>query len=147
MLAVEGAGDRFDQNGERGNAPEMARLPQRENPLHPAIPLVVVGALHHLPPEDGKPEGSLCPVVRGFYPLLHDKRPQRAHLSIQRAGQRSCLILPPLRLVQQVHHPHIPGLDLPGGRRGLGPVHQPLQLRHDPPAGHGPSVGTRHTRR
>jgi hypothetical protein len=66
-LAVEGAGDRFIQDGERGNTPETARLPQRENPLHPAVTLLVVGALDHFPPEHREPQGSFGAVVRGFH--------------------------------------------------------------------------------
>jgi Type IV secretory system Conjugative DNA transfer len=77
---VEGAGDGFHQDGERGNAPEPARLPQREDALDPAVPLGIVSALHQLAPEDGKAQCPLRPVIGGFHPFLHDKCPQRAHL-------------------------------------------------------------------
>jgi len=59
MLAVKVASNGIHQNWERGHAPQAAGLSQRENPLHPTIPLHVVGALHHLPPEDGKAESPV----------------------------------------------------------------------------------------
>jgi hypothetical protein len=50
MLAVEVAGDRFYQHRERGKLAEATGLPYREDPFHPAITFVTVGAMHHLAP-------------------------------------------------------------------------------------------------
>jgi hypothetical protein len=89
MLAIEGARDRVHQDRERAEAPQATRLPQREDPLDPTIALRVVGALHQLAPEDGKPQRPLGPVVRGVHVLFHHKRPQSAQLAVQRAGKLS----------------------------------------------------------
>jgi hypothetical protein len=44
MLAIEGACDSVHQDREGGPAPQTTRLPEREDPLDPAIALRVVGA-------------------------------------------------------------------------------------------------------
>jgi hypothetical protein len=62
MLAAEVAADCLDQHWVHGSAPQAAGFPQREHPLHSAIPLGIVGALHDLAPEDGKPQRPLRPA-------------------------------------------------------------------------------------
>jgi hypothetical protein len=62
MLAAEGAADCFDQNWVHGSTPQTAGFPQREDPLHPAIPLAIVCALHDPAPENGKPQRPLRPA-------------------------------------------------------------------------------------
>ena len=75
MLASKVGRDRVHQDWEGGYAPQAARLAQRENPLHPAIPLGIEAALHQLAPQDGKPQRPLRAVIGGFDSILHDKRP------------------------------------------------------------------------
>src|SRR5687768_1836959 len=54
-LAVEVTRDRFDQNWEGGLAAQATGLPHGEESLDPAITLLIVGPLHHLAPQHGKP--------------------------------------------------------------------------------------------
>ena len=56
MLAIEVAGDRLYKNGKGVEAPQMARLAYRKDPLHPALPFFVVAPLHDLAPQHGKAE-------------------------------------------------------------------------------------------
>jgi hypothetical protein len=132
MLAVEGSGDRFNQHGERGNAPETPRLPQREDAFDPAIPLGIVGALHDLAPKDGKSQSSLCPVVRGLDLFFHHERPENAQLSFHCPSQCPGLIPSMPMAGQQMDQPRIPGLHLACGRRRMGPVHQALDFHQYP---------------
>ena len=132
MPAIEITGDRFDQDWKRGEAPQATRLPQREDALHPAIALLVVGPLHELAPEHGEPQGPLRSIIRGVDSSFHHKRPQGPQLPLQGAGERPRRILPVSMLAQQMDQPCIPGLYGASGRRRLGPVDQPLQLRQHP---------------
>jgi hypothetical protein len=59
MPAVERTGDGFNQDRKCGEAPQTTRLPQRKYSLDPAIALRVVGALHDLAPEHGKPQRAV----------------------------------------------------------------------------------------
>jgi hypothetical protein len=67
-LAVEGAGDRMDQDRKCGDGSQATRFSQREAPLYPAVALGMVCALHHPAPEHREPECSLGPVIRGIDP-------------------------------------------------------------------------------
>jgi hypothetical protein len=122
MLAVKVARNGIRQNWERGHAPQATGLSHRQDPLHPAVALFVVGALHQLPPEHRKAEGPLRPVIRGFDPFFHHKGPQGSHLPLQRAGQRPRLIPTRTILAKQMHHACIPRLDLSAGGRGCSPM-------------------------
>jgi hypothetical protein len=132
MLVVKVARDGVHQDWEGGYAPQVAGLSHRQDPLHPAVPLLVVGALHHLAPEHGKPQRPLGSVIGRFHPCLYHKRPQGTQLALECAGQCPRLIFPEPILLQQMHQPRLPGLH--GPRRGgrWRPVHQPRQFRHHP---------------
>ena len=53
MLVVKVGCDGVHQDWEGRHAPQVAGLSHRQDPLHPAVPLLVVGALHH---QHGKPQ-------------------------------------------------------------------------------------------
>jgi hypothetical protein len=102
MLAVEGARDCRYQHREGGHAPQATRLPQREDPLHSTIALLVVAPLHQLAPEHREPQGPFGAVVGRLHPCFHHARPQGPQLPLQGAGQCPRFVLPRAVLVGPV---------------------------------------------
>ena len=119
MPAIEITDDCFDQDWERGEAPQATRLPQREDAFYPAIALLVVGPLHELAPEHGEPQGPLRSIIRGVDSSFHHKCPQGPQRLLQCPGERPRCILPVAMLAQQMDQPCIPGLYGTSGRRRL----------------------------
>lgn len=105
MVVVKGARDSVHQDWEGGHAPQAAGLSHRKDLLHPAVPLLVVGALPQLAPEPGTPQRPLGPVMGGFHACLHHTCPPGAQLPLEGAGPGPRLVFPEPVLLQPMHQP------------------------------------------
>ena len=131
-LSVEGATDSVNEYSVGGSGLQPARLFERQDALDPSRALVTVGALGAFTPHDGKAQGALCAVIRGFNSMLQEKDPQRVHLAEQVADQLSGLIFAIMVASDQVAQSGIPGSPLPPGGWGVGHVTQALELGQGP---------------
>src|SRR5215510_1320195 len=94
--------DSIDQHIRGRSGVETAGLLEGQNPFDPAVALRTRSTLRALPPEDAKPQGPFCPVVRRLDPVLPQKDPQRVHLAQQAAGKPSGVIGAVMILLDQL---------------------------------------------
>ena len=81
------------QQGKRGLFSQPTRLPEGQQPLHPAVTLLALGAVRALAPQHGEPQRPLGPVIRRLYAGLIQKNPKAIDLPQYLAGQPAGVIL------------------------------------------------------
>jgi len=124
--------DGLDEYVEGGPSLEATGLPDGEDSLDPAVPLVAGRALHHLAPEHGKPQGPLGPVIGGLNAILEEKEPELSHELFDVASESARFVFSVPVLSDQMHHAGIPGARLAFGGWSVCPGDEPVKLGEHP---------------